>query len=160
MRSPPGVGVAAVGVVFTGVAAVTVQLASTTRGAIGLAGAVLGVAFLLAGVGNMLGTPDTVALRVTSAWPAWLSPIGWAQQMRPFGGNHWWPLVLFLALFAVLLATGGGPRPPTRRRRGDRAAATRPRARVGVRCSAPPGWCSGSSAAPCSAGGSAWSASA
>lgn len=100
-----GAAVAAVGVVFTGVAAVTVQLASTTRGAIGLAGAVLGMAFLLSGVGNMLGTPDTVALRVTSAWPTWLSPIGWAQQMRPFGGNHWWPLALFLALLALLMTT-------------------------------------------------------
>ncbi|HSF26479.1 MAG TPA: ABC antibiotics transporter [Actinomycetes bacterium] len=100
-----GAGVAAVGVVFTGVAAVTVQLASTTRGAIGMAGAVLGVAFLLSGIGNMLGTADTRALRVTSAWPAWLSPIGWAQQMRPFGGNHWWPLALFSVLFACLLVT-------------------------------------------------------
>ena len=98
-----GAGVAAVGAVFTGVAAVTVQLASTTRGAIGLAGAVLGAAFLLSGIGNMLGTPDTDALRVTSAWPAWLSPIGWAQQMRPFGGNHWWPLVLVLGLLVSLL---------------------------------------------------------
>lgn len=99
-----GAGVAAVGAVFTGVAAVTVQLASTTRGAIGLAGAVLGTAFLLSGVGNMLGTPDIEALRVTSAWPAWLSPVGWAQQMRPFGGDHWWPLVLFAGLLVGLLA--------------------------------------------------------
>ncbi len=98
-----GAAVAAVGAVFSGVAAVTVQLASTTRGAIGMSGAVLGVAFLLSGIGNMLGTPDTEALRVTSAWPAWLSPIGWAQQMRPFGGNHWWPLVLSLLLLVVLL---------------------------------------------------------
>jgi ABC-2 type transport system permease protein len=102
-----GAGVAAVGAVFTGVAAVTVQLASTTRGAIGLAGAVLGVAFLLSGVGNMLGTPDPEALRVTSAWPAWLSPIGWAQQMRPFGGDHAWPLLLFLVLLVGLLVVAG-----------------------------------------------------
>lgn len=102
-----GTGVAAVGVVFTGVAAVSVQLASTTRGAIGLAGAVLGVSFLLSGIGNMLGRPDTEALRVASAWPAWLSPIGWAQQMRPFGGNHLWPLVLFVVLLVVLLVTAG-----------------------------------------------------
>lgn len=100
-----GAAVAAVGAVFSGVAAVTVQLASTTRGAIGMSGAVLGVAFLLSGIGNMLGTPDTTALRVDSAWPAWLSPIGWAQQMRPFGGNHWWPLALFLLLLVLLLVT-------------------------------------------------------
>ena len=65
------------GVAFTGVAAVTSQLMSTTRGAIGLASAGLGIAFMLAALGNMLGTVDSAALRVTSAWPSWLSPIGW-----------------------------------------------------------------------------------
>jgi ABC-2 type transport system permease protein len=98
-----GAAVAAVGVGFVGVAATTSQLASTARGAIGLAGAPVGLAFLLSGIGNMLGTADSRALRVTSAWPAWLSPIGWGQQMRPFGGDHWWPLGLFAALFVCLL---------------------------------------------------------
>ncbi len=87
-----GASIALVGVAFTGVAAVTSQLASTTRGATGLAGAVLGVSFMLAALGNMLGTVDSAALRVTSAWPVWLSPIGWGQQMRPFADNLWWPL--------------------------------------------------------------------
>jgi ABC-2 type transport system permease protein len=98
-----GVAIAAVGVVFAGVAAVTVQLASSARGAIGLSAAVVGVAFLFSGIGNMLGSADSHALRVTSAWPSWLSPIGWGQQMRPFGGDHLWPLVLFAALFVCLL---------------------------------------------------------
>ena len=89
-----GSSIALVGVAFTGVAAVTSQLASTTRGATGLAGAGLGVSFMLAALGNMLGTVDSAALRVTSAWPAWLSPIGWGQQMRPFADNMWWPSVL------------------------------------------------------------------
>jgi ABC-2 type transport system permease protein len=89
-----GASIALVGVAFTGVAAVTSQLASTTRGATGLAGAALGGSFLLAALGNMLGTVDSSALRVTSAWPAWLSPIGWGQQMRPFADNLWWPAVL------------------------------------------------------------------
>ncbi len=91
-----GASIALVGVAFTGVAAVTSQLASTTRGASGLAGAALGLSFMLAALGNMLGTVDSVALRVTSAWPAWLSPIGWGQQMRPFADNLWWPLGLSL----------------------------------------------------------------
>ena len=78
-----GASIALVGVAFTGVAAVTVQLASTTRGATGLAGAALGLSFLLAALGNMLGTVDSAALRVTSAWPVWLSPIGWASRCGP-----------------------------------------------------------------------------
>jgi ABC-2 type transport system permease protein len=89
-----GASIALVGVAFTGVAAVTSQLASTTRGATGLAGAALGVSFMLAALGNMLGTVDSADLRVTSAWPAWLSPIGWGQQMRPFADNLWWPFGL------------------------------------------------------------------
>jgi ABC-2 type transport system permease protein len=97
-----GVSIALVGVTFTGVAALTSQLVSTTRAATGLAGAGLGVAFLLAALGNMLGTVDSTALRVTSAWPAWLSPIGWSQQMRPFADNLWWPLALALVAVASL----------------------------------------------------------
>jgi ABC-2 type transport system permease protein len=97
-----GASIALVGVAFTGVAAVTSQLASTTRGATGLAGAGLGVAFMLAALGNMLGTVDLVALRVTSAWPAWLSPIGWSQQMRPFADNLWLPLGLAVVVMASL----------------------------------------------------------
>ncbi|MFE9773685.1 ABC transporter permease [Streptomyces sp. NPDC005931] len=102
-----GASVGAVGVVFAGVAAIAVQLSSTTRGANGIAVAVLAIAFLLSGVGNMLGRVDGSGVRVVSAWPAWLSPIGWGQQMRPFGGDHWWPLALFAGLFTALLAVAG-----------------------------------------------------
>jgi ABC-2 type transport system permease protein len=105
-----GASIAVVGAVFAGVAAVTSQLASTSRGATGLAGAALGASFVLAALGNMTGTVDSAALRVTSTWPAWLSPIGWGQQMRPFADNTWWPLALAgcgvaaLYLSAVVLA--------------------------------------------------------
>jgi len=100
-----GTSMALVGVFFTGVGAVTSQLASTSRGAIGPASAVLGASFMLAALGNMLGTVDSHALRVTSAWPAWLSPIGWGQQMRPFADNLWWPLGLAgLALTSLFMA--------------------------------------------------------
>jgi ABC-2 type transport system permease protein len=102
-----GASVSAVGVVFAGVAAVTVQLSSTTRGASGLAAAVLGLAFVLSGVGNMLGSVDASGLRASSAWPAWLSPIGWGQQMRPFGGDNWWPLSLVTIAFVVLVSVAG-----------------------------------------------------
>ena len=102
-----GTSIALVGVAFTGVAAVTSQLASTTRGATGLAGAALGGSFLLAALGNMLGTVDSTALRVTSAWPAWLSPIGWGQQMRPFADDLWWPAGLSLLALALLSLAAG-----------------------------------------------------
>lgn len=99
-----GASIAAVGVAFAGVAAVTSQLTTSTRAASGLSAAVLGVAFLTAGVGNLAGHTDASGLRVYSAWPAWLSPIGWGQQMRPFDGDHWWLLAPTAALFAACTA--------------------------------------------------------
>jgi ABC-2 type transport system permease protein len=99
-----GASVASVGLVFVGVAAVAVQIASTGRGASGICAAVLGAAFLLSGVGNMLGSVDASGTRVTSTWVAWLSPIGWAQQVRPYGGDHLWPLGLSLVLASFLMA--------------------------------------------------------
>lgn len=98
-----GCAVGAVGVFFTGVAAITTQLVTSARGARSLAGALLGVAFLLSGTGNMLGSVDASGLRVVSAWPAWLSPIGWGQQMRPFDDDLWWPVAIFVATSAALM---------------------------------------------------------
>jgi len=98
-----GAAVAVVGLAFTGVGAVTVQLSPSTRAASGMAGAGLGLAFLLSGVGNMLGSVDGTGMRVISAWPVWLSPIGWGQQMRAFDRDSWWPLGLGVAALVLLL---------------------------------------------------------
>jgi ABC-2 type transport system permease protein len=98
-----GASVAGVGLAFTGVAAVACQLASSARGAIGLTGAALGVAFLVSGIGNMAGTVEG-GTRVESAWPVWLSPLGWGQQTRPFNDADWWPIVLLVLALAGLVA--------------------------------------------------------
>jgi ABC-2 type transport system permease protein len=98
-----GAAVAAVGVAFTGAAALASQLSSSARGANGLAMAALAVAVVLSGLGNVLGCVDASGLVAYSAWPAWLSPIGWGQQMRPFGGDHWWPLALSVVSAVVLV---------------------------------------------------------
>ena len=34
---------------------------------------------------------------------AWLSPIGWFSRLRPFAGEEWWVLVLWLGLSALLI---------------------------------------------------------
>ncbi|HWK29174.1 MAG TPA: ABC transporter permease [Solirubrobacter sp.] len=99
-----GAAIGALGTVFAGVAAVTAQLASTARGASGLAAAAFGAAFLVTGAGNVLGSADPTGTRVTAAWPAWLTPLGWSQNTRPFGGDDWRPLLLSVATFAVLTA--------------------------------------------------------
>ena len=98
-----GAAVAAVGIAFTGVAALASQLSSTARGANGLALAGVALAFLLSGVGNMLGHTDAAGVVAYSAWPTWLSPIGWGFELRPFGDDRWWVLALPVVLAAVLI---------------------------------------------------------
>jgi len=82
------------GLVFAGVAAITVQVTQYARPANGMAFAVLGAAFLLRAIG------DSAA---ELSWLSWLSPIGWAERFRPFAGEQWWVLLLPLALILVLL---------------------------------------------------------
>ena len=91
-----GVGLAAVGMVFAGVALLAAQLTSSPRAAYGLTGAVIGAAYVLRAIGDV-GSPVLT----------WLSPIGWYQGMHAFSGVRWWPLALLvLAAGAVIAAAG------------------------------------------------------
>ncbi|HEU0256521.1 MAG TPA: polyketide antibiotic transporter [Microbacteriaceae bacterium] len=104
-----GAATAATGVVFVGIGLTAAQVVRTSRAASSLTIWVLVVTFLLRGVGNAAGTPQGGLLRTASAWPAWLSPFGWAEQTRPFDENLWWPVLLAagcgiaLGILAVLL---------------------------------------------------------
>lgn len=88
-------GVGLVGLTFGSVAAVTAQLSEHARTASGMAAAVLGLAYMLRGIGD--------AQELGGSALSWLSPIGWAQQTRAFADLRWWPLLLCLALTTVLL---------------------------------------------------------
>jgi ABC-2 type transport system permease protein len=83
----------ALGLTFVGFTAVAAQLAEHNRGvyAIGL-GAII-AAYLLRGVGDVQWSPLT-----------WGSPLGWQEQTRAFGDQRWWPLLIPLAVFGVLVA--------------------------------------------------------
>jgi ABC-2 type transport system permease protein len=54
---------------------------------------VLGVAYVLRGVGDVTGT-----------WLTWLSPLGWAEKAAAFGDMRWWTLVIPLAVGGLLAA--------------------------------------------------------
>ena len=101
-----GMAVAGVGWAFAGIAAVAAQVFSTARGANAVAGAALGIAFVLRAVGDLLGEVEPSRVAVVSAWPSWVSPLGWGQQVRPFYQDNWWIGGLFGAftLLAVALA--------------------------------------------------------
>lgn len=99
-----GAALPATGVVFLGVGLVAAQLMRTSRGANGLAAAVIGVAYVLRAVGDAGGTPAADGLSLASAWPSWLSPIGWGQRTRAFTENNPAPLLLALGCAALLVA--------------------------------------------------------
>lgn len=85
------------GCAFAAVAGVTAQLTEGARAANGLTAVVLGVSFALRALGD-------VAAADGPRWLSWLSPIGWAQQLRPFAGDRFWVALLPVALIAVLTA--------------------------------------------------------
>lgn len=91
-------GIAAVGLAFTGLTALTAQLTEYSRAAAGLAGIALGIAFVLRGGGDMARQGGNAL--------SWVSPLGWGQQTAPFVLDRWWPLALPL-LFAVATASAG-----------------------------------------------------
>jgi len=80
--------------VCVGVGAVASELAPTRRIALELGGAVVGVMFLLRVIAD---TASGVG------WLRWLTPPGWAEQMKPFGGAAPLVLVLPVAATAALL---------------------------------------------------------
>ncbi|MBB4907054.1 ABC transporter permease [Actinophytocola algeriensis] len=93
-----GLSWAGAGIAFAAVGALAAQVTESARTARGLAAAVLAAAYLLRAAGDATGTD-------TSTWLSWVSPIGWAQQVRPFAGDRWWVL-MYLVAFAVLVAAG------------------------------------------------------
>ncbi|GAA1290559.1 ABC transporter permease [Saccharothrix xinjiangensis] len=106
-----GAALASVGLAFAGVGAVAAQLPESARTANALAGAVLGLSYVLRAVGDAAGEHGPT-------WLTWCSPLGWVELTRPFAEERWWvPLLslgsaVALAGLAALLVTrrdsGGG----------------------------------------------------
>jgi ABC-2 type transport system permease protein len=86
-----GLATGAAGMVFAALAAVFAQVASTARAASGTTGLLLGLAFVI----RMVGDSGSGTL-------SWASPLSWAQEIRSFGGDRWWTLLLPLAATVVL----------------------------------------------------------
>ena len=95
-----GAGTGALGLVMVGLTALTAQVAASSRAAGALAGVGLGVAFVVRSVGDLL--------EPQGSWLSWLSPLAWSQQMRPYVDERWWPLLLTVALAALLTAAAAG----------------------------------------------------
>src|SRR3546814_12162121 len=63
-----------------------------TRAASGIAGVALAVSFVLRAIGD-----------VGDGRLSWLSPLGWGQALRPYGGERWWVLALMAAALVALI---------------------------------------------------------
>jgi ABC-2 type transport system permease protein len=87
---------ASVASVFAGVGALTSQLASTRRAALQYGVAVFAIAFLLRVIADTSGGEQ---------WLRWATPLGWAEELRPFTGARPLVLLLPLAASAALLAS-------------------------------------------------------
>lgn len=98
-----GTGLAVAGAVFATIAAVSAQVFESSRAANAAAGATVGLAFFLRAVGDAFGEVAASGTEVISAWPSWLSPIGWAQQVRPFHLDAVAPLAIGVVFAVVLL---------------------------------------------------------
>ncbi|MFC9591926.1 ABC transporter permease [Streptomyces sp. NPDC056944] len=109
-----GLAIGGTGMVFATTAALAAQVTESARLAKGLAAAVLGLAFVLRAAGDAGG----------SSFLTWLSPIGWAEQVRAFAGERWWVLLLIAA--AVLVQTAAAYALTARRDVGASFLATRP----------------------------------
>jgi len=89
-------GITGVAMVFGAVAAVTAQLWRQARAATGAAMAVLALAALVRGVGDVIDNSGSAL--------SWFSPIAWAQQMRAFVDLRWWPFAALVVLTVALIA--------------------------------------------------------
>lgn len=87
-----GISFTVVGLVFAGVALVAAQVTENTRLVYGIAGAVLGAAFVIRAIGD-----------IGDGSLSWFSPIGIAQKTRPFAGERWWPFLVLLGLILALV---------------------------------------------------------
>jgi polyether ionophore transport system permease protein len=84
--------------VYAGVGALTSQLAPTRRGALGLGGAALVLGLVLRMVADTSDPLD---------WLRWLTPFGWAEELRPFVGAQPWLIVPLALLTAALVLAAG-----------------------------------------------------
>lgn len=90
--------------VFAGIGALASQLAPTRRSALSLGSAAVAVSWLLRVIGDTWNG---------GAWLRFATPLGWAEELRPFTGAR--PLVLLLPLATSALLVTAASRISTRR---------------------------------------------
>src|SRR5205085_5664590 len=86
----------AIGAVVGAAAAWSSHFTLRRRAAAGIAGVLLGAAFLVRVVADGTGH---------FGWLRWTTPLGWIEELRPFAGSHLLPLVPLVASIVGLSAS-------------------------------------------------------
>ncbi len=81
---------------FAAISAVAVQLSPNGRTCAALVGGVIAVTYVMRAVGDVVGGPARAL--------TWLSPFGWAMQLKAFAGNRWWVLLVAAVFVAATTA--------------------------------------------------------
>ena len=90
-----GAALVGTGFFFMAVAAITAQVSESARGANSMAASAIGIAFVVRGIGDSIGQVVNNGTSVVSAWPSWLSPLGWGRLIYPYTDQRWWIFGLF-----------------------------------------------------------------
>ncbi|MFF9346936.1 ABC transporter permease [Streptomyces sp. NPDC014734] len=86
--------VAGTGVLFACTAATAAQFTESARLAKGLTATVIGGAFVLKAAGDAATDDGSSVL-------TWLSPLGWAENVRAYAQTRWWVLLVMVAAIVV-----------------------------------------------------------
>ncbi|MFE4173302.1 ABC transporter permease [Streptomyces sp. NPDC056909] len=89
-----GLATAAVGMLFACTAAIAAQITENARLAKGMTAGVIGAAYVLKAAGDASSDSGSSVL-------TWLSPLGWAENVRAFADERWWVLLIPLGSIAV-----------------------------------------------------------
>lgn len=95
-----GSSMALSGLVWAVIAAVVVQLVGSSRSSNGMLAMLIGIAFVLRGIGDFMGTNGTDGL-LHPMWPSSLSPLGWLEAARALTYPDWSSLTT-PAIFVVV----------------------------------------------------------
>ena len=106
-----GVAMGMFGMVWASIAAIVAQLTQSGRSANGMLAALIGIGFLVRGIGDFMGKIGSSGMH-EPIWISYLSPFGWLQMTRPLVDPEWWPLLIMggavvvcIGLAFILLGT-------------------------------------------------------
>lgn len=93
------------GFVWAAISAIVVQLVESGRSANSILAGLIGVGFILRGIGDFSAKLDDKGL-LQPSWVSNLSPFGWLQATRPLTESNWQPLLISL-IFSIVVSMLG-----------------------------------------------------